>query len=182
MQIKPTSFTVDTSDSSSFFDSQNQLARTVRSSVQPGVIIPCFENVNHRDNYYLAIPSASLVTFDLKFTRVGTGTGSCGSKIIITIGHFKLITIIIICLILLTARNIDFQGGIDTSQDDSGANTNVYINTINPSNSSAPTSVRNENRYQFTTSDSAAPSNSNELYLGLDQELLVAVVYKAGIR
>ena len=30
-----------------------------------------------------------------------------------------------------------------------------------------PTKVINENRYQFTTSDSAAPSNSNELFLGV---------------
>ena len=82
----------------------------------------------------------------------------------------------------VNGENIDFQGGVDTSGDDSGANTNLYINTINPSNSSAPTSVRNENRYQFTTSDSAAPSNSNELYLGLDQELLVAVVCQEDIQ
>ena len=67
----------------------------------------------------------------------------------------------------VNGENIDFQGGIDTSQDDSGANTNVYINTLNGSNSTVPTKVINENRYQFTTSDSATPSNSNELFLGV---------------
>lgn len=167
MQIKPTSFTVDTSDSSSFFDSQNQLARTKRSSVQPGVIIPCFQTSATGTTTNLEIPAASLVTFDIKFTRKGTGTGSCGSKIYNYNKTFQANNDYNNMFDFVNGENIDFQGGVDTSGDDSGANTNLYINTINPSNSSAPTSVRNENRYQFTTSDSAAPSNSNELYLGL---------------
>ena len=167
MQIKPTSFTVDTSDSSSFFDSQNQLARTTRSSRYPGVIIPCFETSATGTNTNLEIPAASLVTFDIKFTRQGTGTGSCGSKIYNYNKTFQASNDYNNMFDFVNGENIDFTGGVDTSGDDSGANTNVYINTINPSNSAQPTAVQGENRYQFTTSDSAAPSNSNELYLGL---------------
>ena len=100
MQIKPTSFTVDTSDSSSFFDSQNQLARTKRSSVQPGVIIPCFQTSATGTTTNLEIPAASLVTFDIKFTRKEQAQVLVVQKYITTIKHFKLITIIIICLTL----------------------------------------------------------------------------------
>ena len=167
MQIKPTSFTVDTSDSSSFFDSQTEIARTVKRNNQPAILIPCFETSPTGVKTNLEIPASSLVTFDLRFTRVGTGSGGCGSKIYDYNRTFQASTDYSNLFDFVNGENIDFKGGVDTSQDDSGANTNVYISTLNPSNSTVPTKVINENRYQFTTSDSAAPSNSNELFLGI---------------
>jgi hypothetical protein len=167
MQIKPTSFTVDTSDASSFFDSQNVIARTVKRNNQPAILIPCFETSPTGTKTNLVIPASSLITFDIRFTRVGTGSGGCGSKIYDYNRTFQASQDYNNLFDFVNGENIDFQGGIDTSQDDSGANTNVYINTLNGSNSTVPTKVINENRYQFTTSDSATPSNSNELFLGV---------------
>lgn len=166
MKMKPTSFSVDTSDDSSFFDSGAQAARSMRSYAFPGIFIPCFEeSADGTTKTNLAIPQGSLVTFILEFNRFGTGTGGCGSIKYVYDKSFQAERDYDNMFDFVNGEGIDFEGGELTGGDDGAQGTQQeYISTLNTNNRSLPDPKRGTNRYQFTTTDSQPPSSSNELF------------------
>jgi hypothetical protein len=164
MQMKPTSFSVDTSDSSSFFDT-GLIAVSFRSPrSKPAVKLECFEeSLNGETKTILAIPVSSLVSFDIEFARTGSGGAGagCGQVIYRYKRTFQASTNYDNLFAFVNGENIDFTGGFDETLDDGGANKNIYNSTIR--GDSFPSFIRGTNQYQFGTSDGQQPTSANDL-------------------
>tara|TARA_R110000764_G_scaffold31459_4_gene71956 strand:- start:2901 stop:7736 length:4836 start_codon:yes stop_codon:yes gene_type:complete len=171
MQMKPTSFNVDTSGESNFFDSGRQSVCRKSGRSFPGVQLDCFKtSADGQTKTNLAIPVGSLVTFQIEFKRIGqSGVGrDCGKVFYIYNRTFQASTDYDNMFDFVNGEGIDFKGGDITNFDDAVDPLNVYINTINPSNNAYPTpNIRGTNQYQFTTTDSQIPSSTNQLSLAL---------------
>jgi hypothetical protein len=170
MQMKPTSFNVDTSDVSNFFDSGRQSVCFKSGRSFPGVQLKCFKtSADGQTKTNLAIPVGSLVTFEIEFTRIGrSGVGrDCGKVFYIYNRTFQASTDYNNMFDFVNGEGIDFKGGDITNLDDADDPKNVYINTINSSNNAYPSNIRGTNQYQFTTTDSQIPSSTNELSLAI---------------
>ena len=165
MQMKPTSFSVDTSGDTTFFDSGRRTTCRKSSNGFPGIQLPCFKTSSDgQTKTNLAIPVGSIVNFNIELTRIGqNGVGKkCGKIFYIYDKTFQASQDYNNMYDFVNGENIDFKGGTFTNFDDGGDPTIQYINTISSTN---PASVRGIHQFQFITSDGQTPGNTNELQL-----------------
>jgi len=165
MKMKPTSFNVDTSEKSNFFDSGRQNVCFVSGSSFPGVKLDCFfESADGQTDTNLVLPAGSLVTFDIEFSRRGqNGTNKpCGRVIYTYVRTFQASQDYNNMFDFVNGEGIDFKGGDITNFDDGADPNNVYNNTIG---TTFPANIRGTNQYQFITSNGQVPDTSNKLQL-----------------
>ncbi len=165
MQMKPTSFSVDTSDDTTFFDSGRRVTCRKNSEGFPGIQLPCFKtSADGQTKTNLAIPVGSIVNFNIELTRIGQNgvNRKCGKIFYIYDKTFQASQDYNNMFDFVNGENIDFKGGTFTNFDDGGDPTIDYINTIGSQN---PSSIRGIHQFQFITSDGQTPGNTNELQL-----------------
>ena len=170
MQMKPTSFSVDTSDDTTFFDSGRRVTCRKSSNGFPGIQIPLFKtSADGQTKTNLAIPVGSIVNFNIELTRIGENgvNRSCGRVFYIYNKTFQASQDYANMFDFVNGENIDFKGGTFTNFDDGGDPENRYINTINPAPQGNPASIRGVNQYQFLTNDAQPPGSTNQLFLAV---------------
>ena len=168
MELKPTNFNIDISDETTAWSSPTENDASNRNF--PSVQIACFR-ANTSDDVNLAVPEGSLVTFDFDFERPEKKLPSKGSRIYKYHKTFAASNDYENLYDFVIGENIDFNGGIDTSTDDGGANENEFINTTPLPTKSIPGAIQGTNRYRFSTTTGGPPSTgasqNNFLYLGI---------------
>ena len=175
MEIKPTNFNVDTSPDSTSWSSGTQTAIAtnsgfiVTSANYPSLYVPCYRDTTG-DDENLSIPQGSLVTFDFKFNR-NERNSNAGSRIYKYNKTFAASNDYDNLYDFVVGEGVDFQGGIDTSTDDAGANSNTFLNPSTMPAKSFPTPIEGDNQYRFTTTSGGPPSTgagqTNFLFLGI---------------
>ena len=167
MEMKPNSFSVETSEESTGWDSgyEDDASR----GNYPSIEIPCYRDTT-LENTNLEMPEGSLATFVINFTRSARGTAA-GARNYSYNKTFQASQNYANLYEFVVGENIDFTGGADTSTGDEVANDNNFYNTtpLPIKNAAYPTPQEGNNRYQFRTTSGGAPSTgtgqTNFLYL-----------------
>ena len=167
MELKPTNFNVDIADDTTAWSSGLSSAISRR---YPAILVPCFRD-NTTDDVNLVIPEGSLVTFDIEFFR-SERNNNVGSRIYNYNKTFAASNDYANLYDFTIGEGVDFQGGTDTSTDDSGANENIFLNSQpfpSTTDDSNIGSDEGRNRYEYRTTNGGAPSTgtsqTNFLYL-----------------
>ena len=169
MEMKPTTFSVDTAAESTGWQSNYESDSSRRN--YPSIQIPCFRD-STSENTNLEIPEGSLVTFNINFSRTARGNNS-GARFYSYDKTFQASQNYANLYEFVIGENIDFQGGTDSSSGDENANDNTFYNTtpLPPLNQAYPIPQEGNNRYQFRTTSGDAPSTgtgqTNFLYLAI---------------
>jgi hypothetical protein len=176
MEMKPTTFSVDTSAEATGWASEYKSDFSRRN--YPSIIIPCFRVDASGDPLEnLAIPQGSLVTFKFNFGRFYRNNNNGAEfyeydKTIQASNNYDNLYAFTI------GENIDFEGGICTVSGDESCNNNVFLNPLRGgameskgSFSYSPPQNEGNNRYIYLSTNGGDPSTganqTNFLYLGI---------------